>query len=194
VIYFIQIDGGGPIKIGYTSGTDVRPRLRAIQTSVPYPLAVIHTMPGELADERNLHERFAEWRMHGEWFQPGPSLVLWLRDRRASPFGANVIPHLRCHIEERRHGPLTARDAAILEAASTIGWARTRDIAAWAGVGSSSLVAARLRVLRDAYGRVESHRVFNDPTDWYLEWRGVIPSAAGGTTRVSSSGPGHEQP
>lgn len=78
MIYFLQPEGGGPIKIGYTSRDEpwsASARLAACQTGSPLKLRLCSTMPGTQKDERRLHGRFSESRLHGEWFAPTPELV-----------------------------------------------------------------------------------------------------------------------
>lgn len=61
------------IKIGFTSrGLDER--LRTLQISSPDRLQVFALLWGTIAGERQLHERFAPWRLSGEWFQGSPEL------------------------------------------------------------------------------------------------------------------------
>lgn len=70
-VYFIQGESGGPIKIGIT--TDLAKRLKAI----PYhePLRVLAILPGGHVQESELHQRFADLRLSGEWFRPERSLL-----------------------------------------------------------------------------------------------------------------------
>jgi Meiotically up-regulated gene 113 len=56
------------VKIGFTSGPLVF-RIAAIQTGSPEVLAVIAEIAGPRAIERNLHRRFARFRLNGEWFR-----------------------------------------------------------------------------------------------------------------------------
>jgi hypothetical protein len=75
MIYFIQADGVGHIKIGFTDGDDAEIRLATLQTGSPVPLRLIGTRPGGLEEEKDFHRRFASARAHGEWFQPVPELL-----------------------------------------------------------------------------------------------------------------------
>jgi hypothetical protein len=70
MIYFIQMGANGPIKIGYTGCQDAEARLGSLQPACPWPLQLLATGPGELEDERQLHERFSRLRIQGEWFLP----------------------------------------------------------------------------------------------------------------------------
>lgn len=75
MIYFIQAEGVGHIKIGFTADEDVLVRLADLQTGSPVPLRVLGTTPGAVVEEKNLHRRFAAHRVHGEWFRPVPELL-----------------------------------------------------------------------------------------------------------------------
>lgn len=65
LIYFAAADRG-PIKIGRTA--NIASRFLRLQTGHAKPLRLLAAMPGDAAVERELHERFADQRVHGEWF------------------------------------------------------------------------------------------------------------------------------
>lgn len=73
MIYFIQEDRDGPIKIGVAS--NVKRRLQGLQVSSAHELHLRATMNGNALVEKELHERFAEWRIRGEWFKPAPPVL-----------------------------------------------------------------------------------------------------------------------
>jgi hypothetical protein len=72
--YFIQGVDGGPIKIGST----VKPpeeRIATLQCGSPVLLRYIGLVPG-IHKERKVQEFFAEYRLHGEWFdENAPGLL-----------------------------------------------------------------------------------------------------------------------
>lgn len=73
-VYFIQCIGPGhPIKIGYAK--NVAQRLAEHQCSSPYELRLIRAVPGPRPLEREMHRRFAEDRLRGEWFKPSTDLL-----------------------------------------------------------------------------------------------------------------------
>jgi hypothetical protein len=72
-IYFIQGESGGPIKIGYA--TDVYSRLKTLQTGHPDNLKILCAMPGNYDDEKKYHQKFAEYRIRGEWFKPCEAMI-----------------------------------------------------------------------------------------------------------------------
>lgn len=76
LIYFVQVDGGGPIKIGYT--TNLRTRLSDLQCANHCRLVLLGILPGSLGDEAALHRRFAAALIHREWFQPVPELMSFI--------------------------------------------------------------------------------------------------------------------
>ena len=66
-VYFIQSVMGGPVKIG--KADDIQERLRQHQTGSPFILEVIKTYENvEPKFEKELHDKFKEYRIHGEWF------------------------------------------------------------------------------------------------------------------------------
>lgn len=75
MIYFIQDQDSLYIKIGYTSSDTPEGRLRAFQTGNPSCMAVLATMPGEMSDEQELHARFREHKVAGEWFRPCMGII-----------------------------------------------------------------------------------------------------------------------
>jgi hypothetical protein len=90
VIYFIQADGIGHIKIGYTDD-DASARLASLQTGCPVPLRLLHTMPGTMGDEKNLHRRFASANVGGEWFKPVTELMELIPDLSRPACGAAEV-------------------------------------------------------------------------------------------------------
>lgn len=75
IVYFIQAESGGPIKIGHAF--DTKQRLGALQTGHPEKLVLLGSFFGSQYDEHKLHEKFNSYRVRGEWFQPvGPILQL----------------------------------------------------------------------------------------------------------------------
>jgi putative transposon-encoded protein len=66
-VYVIQACQGGPAKIGHS--VDVDRRLTEIQPGHPFELQVARLFEGvDPAFESWLHTRFADYRLHGEWF------------------------------------------------------------------------------------------------------------------------------
>src|SRR4030095_5826505 len=93
-IYFIQCQTTKRIKIGLA--TDIPVRLAVIQALCPTQLILLTSIQGSHWAEAELHRRFADARLHGEWFSPVPELLCLIgekmekKDQRAS----DQIPRL----------------------------------------------------------------------------------------------------
>lgn len=77
MIYFIEC--GDFVKIGYTGDRGLRKRLSVIRSGNPYPIRVLFTAPGNVADEQMLHRRFGEFHHRGEWFHKKPELMTGMK-------------------------------------------------------------------------------------------------------------------
>lgn len=77
-VYFIQGEDGGPIKIGVANNPTKR--LAELQRTSPVRLEIIAKVPGDESDEKRLHMRFNDLRLHGEWFEPAESLMEFLSE------------------------------------------------------------------------------------------------------------------
>lgn len=75
VVYFIS--DGRRVKIGVTR--DLPARLRKLQTGNPLTLSVVKTVIGDQNEEYHLHERFAAYRLSGEWFRIEGDLASYLK-------------------------------------------------------------------------------------------------------------------
>jgi hypothetical protein len=72
-VYFVRDDAAGAVKIGWTR--QLASRLAALQTASANRLVLLGRIPGSLADEAALHQRFAGHRVRGEWFRADPELL-----------------------------------------------------------------------------------------------------------------------
>lgn len=68
-VYLVGTLGARPVKIGVAS--TVESRIAELQTGSPLPLYLIWKTRGGQSLERDLHKRFAPYRIHGEWFDFG---------------------------------------------------------------------------------------------------------------------------
>jgi hypothetical protein len=75
-VYFVLDTNTSHVKIG--RGSDVRRRVRNLQTGNPSPLQLMGWIEVENDNEveRRLHARYQEQRGIGEWFSIGPTEVL----------------------------------------------------------------------------------------------------------------------
>lgn len=93
VVYFIQQDfPRGPVKIGHA--VDPYVRVVGIQNGNAKPLKLLGTQPGGVAREAQLHKRFAEYRMQGEWFRCSGKLAAYVANMMP-PHDDNQLARLR---------------------------------------------------------------------------------------------------
>lgn len=81
VVYFLE--GAGRVKIGWTSS--LHSRLQALQAASPVPLRLLAIMRASQHMERELHVRFAEFRLHGEWFELAEPIRRFVAELRQEP-------------------------------------------------------------------------------------------------------------
>jgi hypothetical protein len=77
VIYFVEALGADAIKIGYTRGLadgTAHGRVSTMQSNCPLTLKLLATMPGGYDDERELHVRFSDDWIRGDWFRASAEL------------------------------------------------------------------------------------------------------------------------
>lgn len=65
-VYVIRAGEHGPVKIGYAE--DVHLRLVKMQADNHERLTILRLFVGGEVEEKQLHDRFADSRLHGEWF------------------------------------------------------------------------------------------------------------------------------
>lgn len=71
-VYVVGCEEFTPVKVGHTHD-GVESRMRGLQTGCPYPLKVLHVIPGTQTLETWLHRHMRPLRLCGEWFD-GPGL------------------------------------------------------------------------------------------------------------------------
>ncbi len=76
VIYCIQSEHGGPVKIGRAD--DLAKRLVQLQTARPDKLIAIAWAPGTVQDEREIQSRLTPFREKGEWFSPSAEVMAFV--------------------------------------------------------------------------------------------------------------------
>lgn len=65
--FIYAISSGDAVKIGWSA----KPwrRFAAIQTGCPSDCTMLGLIEGSISDERELHAKFAPWKVRGEWFR-----------------------------------------------------------------------------------------------------------------------------
>lgn len=77
MVYFIQAEELGLIKIGRTNQSNLILRLKAMQVGSPDKLKLIGVVNDEhsFGGERGIHKKFESLWVHGEWYYPGKDLL-----------------------------------------------------------------------------------------------------------------------
>jgi hypothetical protein len=88
MIYFVEMVGADAVKIG-SSYAGVNRRVVILQTASPFELRLLGIIPGNIAEEKQLHRRFDDHLIRGEWFR---------------------FSHIRSDIEELLIGKVTPPD------------------------------------------------------------------------------------
>ena len=83
MIYFILAEEVNRVKIGFANKPGMR--LSKLQTDSPCIVKPLAYIEGDVAAERELHERFASLRIRGEWFEYGPALRKYVKTLPAVP-------------------------------------------------------------------------------------------------------------
>ena len=108
MIYLIQAEGVGHVKIGFVTGNSASGRFAELQVGSSVPLRLLGTLPGGRDKERELHQRFKHARVRGEWFKPSRELLMLCTATGCPAFDrlAALEPRLRALLAEARchHG------------------------------------------------------------------------------------------
>ncbi len=86
-VYFIA-DAYGHVKIGYA--TSVQDRFRDLQVAHASELTILLDIPGGPKLEKELHQRFADHRVRGEWFALSSEILEYIADAKPEP---RIDPH-----------------------------------------------------------------------------------------------------
>jgi hypothetical protein len=105
MIYFVQAQSG-EIKIGSTNHW--ARRFAALRYDADGPLRCLALIDGDMADERALHKRFADYRIHGEWFSPAPDVLAFIGGETSS---AEWLPK---PVERPRGGRLVSGSKTVI--------------------------------------------------------------------------------
>lgn len=91
-VYYIGCPETLRIKIGFTRGNPYS-RLDTLQTGSPTQLTMIAMHSDDMETERDLHAKFADYRLHGEWFLMSEEIfahlgmIVWLQARQSIALG-----------------------------------------------------------------------------------------------------------
>jgi hypothetical protein len=92
IVYFVY--SAGRIKIGHSDG--LRKRIKILSASCPLPSIVLLVIKGGQPMEQKFHDRFAEDRLHAEWFKLSKKMRGFLR-ARLCPVGRASLKDAEAH-------------------------------------------------------------------------------------------------
>lgn len=170
MVYFIQSEVNGFIKIGFSNC--VEDRIRDLQITHPKPLNVLASVPGDREDESLLHILFVECCVRGEWFRPtAPLLGLIARVNQTgrlwpSPAPTGESPG-KASTKEPSDEPFVDS-----EALRTGAWVSFREAAVYLGI-SQNMLRRRVKA-----GIVEWRKIYRPDGP---EWRVWLPPTEGST-------------
>lgn len=113
MIYFVQEEGlfRNKVKIGFTD--NIKNRISGLRGGSPSALKLVLLLSGTTQDEAGYHERFATYRLHGEWFSYGLKLRLFVWINQFSVKQMN--PEIEANFEsEPKPSPLPVVEPELL--------------------------------------------------------------------------------
>ena len=79
VVYFVS-GSNDRVKIGHT--TNLKSRVRTLRTAHPDKLEIRLVLPGTREDEQELHRRFSDQHINGEWFRLDEVILDFIQTKR----------------------------------------------------------------------------------------------------------------
>ncbi len=76
-VYFILFGSNARVKIG--TSRNPRARLADLSTGAPGKVRIYYVTPGDRGLEADLHQRFARYRINGEWFIYAQEIRDWIK-------------------------------------------------------------------------------------------------------------------
>jgi hypothetical protein len=119
MIYFIQHGDSGPIKIGFTKD-DPNRRLGILQVGNPEKLMCIKVIEGNIRDEHDLHHKFRQHFIRGEWFQPAEELVSFVNSQEEYTEHSGLTPLSMTAGKQRVGGKRTYKTDLMFKCASAV--------------------------------------------------------------------------
>jgi hypothetical protein len=86
VVYCIQGDVGGPVKVGRTGLQRFWQRIKTLQTGYPFDLVVTRLVAENGALESIIHGALRPYRLRGEWFYPSREVAEITHCRVGPPY------------------------------------------------------------------------------------------------------------
>jgi hypothetical protein len=87
VVYFIRDPRGGEIKIGLAQRSRLQQRSELMQLGNPGELELLGLIPARnsAALVRELRAAFSDAQIRGDWYEPIPELLEYIRSRAVTP-------------------------------------------------------------------------------------------------------------
>lgn len=82
IVYVIQCENLPFVKIGFTNYGTIKRRLHTLQTASPFDLRVLLEIGGDVALERELHDRFRRYKIRGEWYHLKGAVAAFIESKR----------------------------------------------------------------------------------------------------------------
>lgn len=76
-VYFLLFGSNARVKIG--TSRNPRARIAGLSTGAPGKVRLYYVTPGDRGLEADLHQRFAEYRINGEWFIYAQPIREWIK-------------------------------------------------------------------------------------------------------------------
>ena len=105
MIYFVQSGKKGPIKIGKSN--DPHERIGSLQISSSEPLTLLGVMDGDIKEEKNIHTKFLNYRIKGEWFKPSNNLIEFIKSNTRKILSEKECEEGYCSIHGQLIGSAT---------------------------------------------------------------------------------------
>ncbi len=92
MIYFIQVENNGPIKIGNAKKPEQR--LKTLQIGNPKKLNLIAVIPGGSPLESKIHRDLKDFKRSGEWFNPTTEVLDYIQNIQFAEYEMlNGVPY-----------------------------------------------------------------------------------------------------
>ena len=92
MIYFIQVENKGPIKIGYAKKPEQR--LKTLQIGNHKKLNLIAVIPGEPPLESKIHRDLKDFKRNGEWFNSTTEVLYYIKNIQFAEYEMlNGVPY-----------------------------------------------------------------------------------------------------
>ncbi len=93
VVYFVQRESDGAIKIGFSGCFEYR--LNNLKSTTGEKFKILGIIEGDREIEKEMHLKFGNSRILGEWFKPSDSLLSYIISRKGDFLNLADLPKTR---------------------------------------------------------------------------------------------------